>query len=195
MRLLKFFVPLSVLMVSACTHHPPVASAPTPPVPVDTRPVAQPAPVQQRAESVPAPTRASSEAPPRSTTMSDRERTILNEYLAKLEDALFDYDKSTIRSDATSALRDDVNVIRGMLADYPAQKLTIEGHTDERGSDEYNLALGDRRAQAAEEFLSTMGISPTQLTVISYGKQRPTCTEASEGCWQRNRRAHITAAP
>jgi peptidoglycan-associated lipoprotein len=127
--------------------------------------------------------------------MSAAERATLNERLARLSDALFDYDKSTIRSDATTVLRDDVGVIRDILANYPAQKLLIEGHTDERGSDEYNLGLGDRRARSAEEFLETMGIPMNQLTVISYGKERPRCTDATEQCWQQNRRAHITAAP
>ena len=122
-------------------------------------------------------------------------RETLNQRLAKLEDALFDYDKSTIRTDATVALRDDVNVIRGILADYPSQKLLIEGHADERGSQEYNLALGDKRARSVEEFLSQMGIPSAQLTVISYGKERPVCTDETEACWQRNRRAHVTAAP
>ena len=127
--------------------------------------------------------------------MTPAERATLNERLARLEDALFDYDQSTIRTDATAALRDDVTVIRDILANYPSQKLVIEGHTDERGSDEYNMGLGDRRAQAAEGFLSTMGIPQNQLTVISFGKDKPRCTEQTEQCWQQNRRAHITAAP
>jgi peptidoglycan-associated lipoprotein len=112
-----------------------------------------------------------------------------------MEDALFDYDRATIRTDATVVLKDDVNVVRGILANYPAQKLVIQGNADDRGSEEYNLALGDKRAHAAEEFLTSMGIPEVQLTVISYGKERPVCTEETESCWQRNRRAHITAAP
>ena len=131
----------------------------------------------------------------RPTTMPAKDRKTLSDALARLEDALFDYDKSTIRSDASVALRDDVNVIRGILADYPNQKLVIEGHTDERGSAEYNLALGDRRAHAVEEFLSSQGIPGPQLAVVSYGKERPVCTDESESCWQKNRRAHVTAAP
>lgn len=127
--------------------------------------------------------------------MTPQERVTLNERLAHLEDALFDFDKFTIRSDATTALKDDVDVIRGILSNYPAQKLLIEGHADERGSSEYNLALGDKRARAADQFLATMGIPTNQLAVISYGKDRPVCTEQTEACWQKNRRAHITAAP
>ena len=122
-------------------------------------------------------------------------RKNLNERLARLEDALFDYDKATIRDDARGALKDDVDVIRGILADWPAQKLLIEGHADERGSEEYNMALGDRRARAAEDFLASMGISNNQLTIVSFGKDRPVCTDKSEDCWQKNRRAHVTAAP
>jgi peptidoglycan-associated lipoprotein len=127
--------------------------------------------------------------------MTPEERATLNARLARLEDALFDYDKATIRTDATTALRDDVGVIRDILSNYPNQKLLIEGHADERGSEEYNLALGDKRAQAAEEFLVTMGIPNAQLTIVSFGKDRPVCTDKTEDCWQRNRRAHVTAAP
>ena len=122
-------------------------------------------------------------------------RKRLSDELARLEDALFDYDQSSIRTDAGDALRDDVKVIREILADYPSQKLIIEGHADERGSAEYNLALGDRRAHAVQEFLSSMGIPGPQLAVVSYGKERPVCTDESESCWQKNRRAHVTAAP
>jgi peptidoglycan-associated lipoprotein len=132
---------------------------------------------------------------PRSTNMPADVRKSLNDSLARLEDALFDYDKSTIRTDATTALRDDSGVIRDILASYPSQKLVIEGHCDERGSDEYNMALGDRRARAAEEFLTTMGVSGNQLSVVSFGKDRPVCTDNTEACYQKNRRAHLTAAP
>jgi peptidoglycan-associated lipoprotein len=127
--------------------------------------------------------------------MTPEEREALNAKLARLEDALFDYDKATIREDASTRLRADVGVIRDILANYPSQKLLIEGHADERGSEEYNMALGDKRAKAAEEFLASMGIPGAQLTIISFGKDKPVCTEQSEGCWQRNRRAHLTAAP
>ena len=125
--------------------------------------------------------------------ISSEERKVLNDRLAHLEDALFDYDKSTIRADAATVLKDDVGVISGILANYPSEKLRIEGHCDERGSEEYNVALGDKRAQAVAEFFETMGISSAQLTVISYGKDKPVCTDQTEDCWQKNRRAHIVA--
>jgi peptidoglycan-associated lipoprotein len=126
--------------------------------------------------------------------MPDDVRVTLEEHLSRLNDAPFDYDQATLRADARHALDTDAAVIRSILKDYPAQKLIIEGHCDERGSEEYNMALGDRRAAAAKEFLVSMGISPTQLAVITYGKDRPACTGSAEDCWQKNRRAHVTLA-
>ena len=84
--------------------------------------------------------------------MTPQERATLNERLARLEDALFDYDKATIRSGATTVLKDDVSVIRDILANYPSQKLIIEGQADERGSEEYNLAPGDKRLGRPRSF-------------------------------------------
>ena len=126
--------------------------------------------------------------------LPETQRVAINELLARMEDALFDYNEATIRPDASAALRDNVAVVRNILADYPTEKLQVEGHADERGSSEYNLALGNRRARAAQEFLSSMGIPAGQLSVISLGEERPVCTEQVENCWQRNRRAHITVA-
>jgi peptidoglycan-associated lipoprotein len=182
-----------LLCAAACHKTAPVAARPADTTPVATAAPATPAP--PRSSGAPATPSQPVAQNQRSTTMTPAERATLNERLARLEDALFDYDRAAIRSDATAALRDDVGVIRDILANYPSQKLVIEGHCDERGSDEYNLALGDKRARAAEEFLTGMGIPQVQLTVISYGKERPVCTDQSEQCYQRNRRAHVTAAP
>jgi len=192
--LLTGLAAIAILSVAACAHK--VAAVNKPP---DVTPVAatpsQPArtPVTQAKGPVAAPERVLA-TQAKQTTMPPEVKKKLNDYLAKLEDALFDYDQATIRTDASAALRDDVAVIRGILADYPNQKLVIEGHADERGSAEYNLALGDRRAHAVEEFLSSQGIPGPQLAVVSYGKERPVCTLESESCWQKNRRAHVTAA-
>ena len=182
----------TLLMTAACHKAAPVAAS----HPAETTPVApaQQAPMAQRpAQRASTPPAATPER--RSAVMTPEQRADLNEKLARLEDALFDYNKSTIRTDASTALRDDVGVIRDILANFPSQKLLVEGHCDERGSDEYNLALGDKRAHAVEDFLSSLGIPQSQLTVISYGRGRPVCTDATESCWQRNRRAHVTAAP
>ena len=94
---------------------------------------------------------------------------------------------------ALKALQADSAELRDILKDYPSYKLTIEGHCDERGSAEYNMALGDKRAESAKDYLVQVGIPAAQLNVVSYGKQRPVCEEHDEGCWQRNRRAHIVA--
>ncbi|HEY7335486.1 MAG TPA: OmpA family protein [Bryobacteraceae bacterium] len=175
--------------VAVATPPPASSSAPvaSTPAPARTPPARQtPRPAQ--------PKQTIAQTPARRTTPTAAERATLNQSLARLEDALFDFDKSTIRTDASVALKDDVGVIRDILKNYPSQKLLIEGHADERGSQEYNLALGDRRAHAVQEFLTSMGIPDNQLTIVSYGKDRPVCTDETESCWQRNRRAHVTAA-
>jgi peptidoglycan-associated lipoprotein len=186
---------IAILSAAACAHK--VAAVNKPP---DITPVAA-TPSQAPARTPATQAKATPSAAPRPVAVNTKQSTMppavrkkLDEYLAKLEDALFDYDQSTIRSDASVALKDDVAVIRGILADYPSQKLIIEGHADERGSAEYNLALGDRRAHAVLEFLSSQGIPGPQLAAVSYGKERPVCTDESESCWQKNRRAHVTAA-
>jgi len=183
-----------LVSTAACSHKTPVAAThPPDTTPVASRPSSTPA--APRSSGTPSSASRPVAENRRPATMTPQERATLNDRLARLEDAMFDYDKSTIRSDAQVALKDDVTVIRDILANYPTQKLLIEGHCDERGSEEYNMALGDRRAAAAQEFLTTMGIPNNQLTLISYGKDRPVCTDSSEACWQKNRRAHLTAAP
>jgi peptidoglycan-associated lipoprotein len=185
------------MLATGCSKKAPVAATPKAP---DTTPVAS-APAPARAAARPTPTQAPARAPQTvaqaqrpAAQMPAQVRATLNDRLAKMEDAMFDFDKGTIRPDATTALKDDVSVIRDILAAYPSQKLLIEGYADERGSGEYNLALGDRRAQSVKDFLTSMGIPNNQLTLISYGKERPVCTDETESCWQRNRRAHVTAA-
>jgi len=108
------------------------------------------------------------------------------------QDAFFDFDKSDIRPDARTALTTDADLLKRIFAQDPNFIATVEGHCDERGSAEYNLALGDRRATAAKDFLVQLGVPADRLKTISYGKERPQCTEATEECWQRNRRAHLS---
>jgi len=107
------------------------------------------------------------------------------------QDAYFDYDKSDIRDDARQALTRDAEILKRIFAADRSFTVVIEGHCDERGSAEYNLGLGDRRATAAKEFLVQLGVPADRLTTISYGKDRPVCTDANETCYQRNRRAHL----
>lgn len=117
----------------------------------------------------------------------------LSERVSELEDVYFDYDKFDVREDARATLTKDADAIKAIISDFPEAKITLEGHCDERGSAEYNLALGDRRATAAKDFLVQLGIAADKLNTISYGKERPQCTESNESCWQKNRRAHFSA--
>ncbi len=105
-------------------------------------------------------------------------------------DAFFDFDKSDIRPDAHDALAKTAEFLRA----YPQIKVNIEGHCDERGSTEYNLGLGDRRAQATKQFLVSLGVPPDRMNTVSMGKERPFCTESTEECWQQNRRGHFVLA-
>jgi peptidoglycan-associated lipoprotein len=103
-----------------------------------------------------------------------------------VRDIYFDYDKSDIREDAKATL----NEAADFLKQNSSIKISIEGHCDERGSEEYNLGLGDRRAVATKNYLGSLGVSGDRMNTISYGKERPQCHEATEDCYQRNRRAH-----
>ncbi len=109
------------------------------------------------------------------------------------QDAYFDYDKNDIRPDAQQALTTDADLLKRIFAREPNLVVIVEGHCDERGSAEYNLGLGDRRAAAAKEFLVNLGVPADRLKTISYGKERPQCTDATEDCYQKNRRAHLAA--
>jgi len=184
----------TLLSTAACHKAAPVAQKPKDTTPVASAPAQTAARTPQSRPSSSTPTQTTPTRTP-GAVMTPQERATLNEKLARLNDALFDYDKSVIRDDASTVLKADVGVIRDILANYPNQKLLVEGNADERGSEEYNLALGDRRARAAQEFLVQMGIPAAQLSLVSYGKERPICTDKTEDCWQRNRRAHVTAAP
>jgi peptidoglycan-associated lipoprotein len=110
-----------------------------------------------------------------------------------VQDILFDYDSNNLRDDSRAILQADAEALKRIFADFPTTTIYVEGHCDERGSAEYNLGLGDRRASAAREFLAQQGVPIDRLKTISFGKERPTCTEASEACFQRNRRAHFAA--
>lgn len=107
--------------------------------------------------------------------------------VAKLSDVYFDFDQYAIRGEARSVL--DANA--DFLKSQPTGDILIEGHCDERGTGAYNLVLGERRAQAAKQYLQELGVAPSHIQITSYGKERPFCGEHSEACWQSNRRAHF----
>jgi peptidoglycan-associated lipoprotein len=119
---------------------------------------------------------------------------MFNREIASAGDALFDYDKSDIRDDARQILTRDADALKRIFAADPTFNVMLEGHCDERGSAEYNLGLGDRRATSLRDFYVQQGLPANRIRTISYGKEKPICTDASEACYQRNRRDHMAPA-
>ena len=126
-------------------------------------------------------------APP-AVSVPTNSRSAEELFKANVQDIFFDYDTYDIRSDAQATLAKDASY----LTSNPNIKIVIGGYCDERGSDEYNLALGQNRADAAKNALVTAGVAASRIRVVSYGKEKPFCTESNEQCWQLNRRAGFT---
>ena len=105
----------------------------------------------------------------------------------ELQDVFFDYDRYFIRDDARETLRANAEI----LLKNKDLRVVLEGHCDERGTVEYNIALGEKRALAVKKYLTDLGVDPDRLDIISYGKERPFCFEHNEQCWQENRRVHF----
>ena len=170
-RILPALLTLGVVGVLASCKHAPPRSVP------EAREAATPAP---------SPT-------VRPTPVASAGEDVLSEDLATLnrrgylKDAYFDYDRSSLRDDARGSLAADAE----WLKKYPSTRVLVEGHCDERGTSEYNLALGDRRANAAREYLASLGVDGSRIKTVSYGKERPFCAQPTEACWQENRRAHF----
>src|SRR5688572_21386458 len=168
------------LGAAACGKNQQVAVTPPPPVP-PTTPAAPPAPPPPPA---PAPA-----AAPRALTEDELYAQKTADQLNKekpLSDVFFELDSSTIRDDARGALTANAT----WLKRWPA-RINIEGHCDERGTAEYNLALGERRANAVKAYLVELGVPADRIAVVSKGKESPFCTESNESCWQQNRRGHF----
>ena len=183
---------LCILATACAKKKVAVNTPPPPPAPAAVEPAPAPAPAAR-----PAPTRqpesqpVSQPAPSRYPDAATRAR--IDELIGRIQDAYFDYDKHTLRADAVQTLNSDARELAQIMQQYPDYKLTIEGYCDERGSDEYNLALGDARAKAAKDYLVSVGVGANQLDTVSFGKERQVCTEHDEACWQKNRRIHIVA--
>jgi peptidoglycan-associated lipoprotein len=109
-------------------------------------------------------------------------------FAKNVKDVFFDFNKATVRPDEVPVTDNDAK----FLAQHPDIKITVEGHCDDRGSEEYNLALGDSRANSMKQSLEQQGVSADRIQTISYGKEKPFCTAEDEQCWQANRRDHIS---
>ena len=161
----------SILFVS-CAKKPPATAAQ---VRENPAPVVSPAPARS----------ASAPATAREDVMSEDLAT-LNRH-GYLKDVYFDFNEATLRDDARTTLAADAR----WLEHYPSMRILIEGHCDDRGTEAYNLALGDRRANAAREYLASLGVDGARVRTVSYGKERPFCEQDNENCWQENRRGHV----
>jgi peptidoglycan-associated lipoprotein len=161
----------------------------------DKKPEAQPAVANAPAET----SKSAGAAPSSSTSSSSLEAAQRGESTATpasspLKDVYFDFDSYDLRADA----RDTLKANGEWLRSNPSAQVQIEGHCDERGTTEYNLALGSKRAQSVKDYLVTLGATADRLSTISYGEELPVCTEHNEACWQKNRRARLviqTAKP
>ena len=132
--------------------------------------------------------------------MQEPERDVLSEDIAEanrqardrgwIRDAFFDYDASTLSAEAQEALTQSAAWLRS----HPEFRIRIEGHCDERGTEQYNLALGERRAESAAAFLAASGVDRTRIETVSYGEERPFETGSTEEAWAQNRRAHLVLA-
>ena len=172
------------LAVSGCHKNvPQVAAAPPPPPPP---PPAAPPPPPPPPPPRPAP------PPPVPAALTEEEvfqRKTLDQLNAErpLADVFFDYDMSEIRADGRGPLQSNAD----WMKKWTGTQIMLEGHADARGSSEYNLALGSRRANSVKDYLVSLGVPATRVTVVSKGKEAPFCTEENEACWQQNRRGHF----
>jgi peptidoglycan-associated lipoprotein len=124
------------------------------------------------------------QAPPPPPTPSVTDEDLFSQ---NVKDVYFDYDKSDLRSDQQASVQADAQ----FFSQHANMNFTIEGHCDERGSTDYNLALGDKRASAVKDALTSAGVSASRIKTISYGKEKPVCTDANEACYQKNRHDHM----
>jgi peptidoglycan-associated lipoprotein len=185
-RLVSTIALASVLSIATAACHKKVpAAAPAPPPPPPPTAPASPPPPPPPPSPPPAPVPAPRPLSEDEIFARKSVGQLNDEHL--LDDVFFDLDKSDVREDAKPALQKDAD----WLKRWASTQVTLEGHCDSRGSAEYNLGLGSRRASAVRDYLVSLGVPTNRVTVISKGKEQPFCNEASESCWQQNRRGHF----
>jgi peptidoglycan-associated lipoprotein len=174
-----------LLFVSGCRRRPPEQPPAPPPPPAATPPPA----VQQKPPPPPPPP---AQPPPVQRELTEEERFArmtlaeLNDS-RPLEDVYFEYDKSDLSDRARASLQKNAE----WLKRWSSTRITIEGHADSRGTNEYNLALGERRANTARDYLVTLGVPAARISTVSKGEEEPACREEAESCWLQNRRGHF----
>jgi peptidoglycan-associated lipoprotein len=188
MKPILWTVAVALLIAPACKKKTPIAVVPPPQsTPAPSQPIAEP---ERPVAAAPTPVAAEPRHEPVLAVTPVVPKSIAERLASEVVDAYFDFDKSFIREDAKLALIKNADALKRILADFETT-IIIQGHCDERGSAEYNIGLGDRRGSASKEFLTQLGVDAQRLMVVSYGKERPQCTESNEDCWQRNRRVHF----
>jgi peptidoglycan-associated lipoprotein len=177
-------VPMLLTVLYGCPKKKPV----TPPqdLDVETQPVTPTTPPAQDVVDTP--------PPPVEDTVEDplmsADLQVVNDELRRRgfsPDIYFNLDDSTLSDESRERLARNAELLRAQ----PQFMLTVEGHADERGTNEYNLALGERRANAVRDYLSSLGVDGGRMRTLSYGEERPVCTTSDEGCWSQNRRGHL----
>jgi peptidoglycan-associated lipoprotein len=187
--LLSLILMLSLAVLIGCPKKAEVSSAPeTPPQKAEPAPAPAEDAAKKAAEQKAAEEAAAAAAAKRAEEEKAKEAAA--KAVAGLQPVYFDFDRSFIRDDAKPVMKANAEYLKA----NPKIKIRIEGNCDERGTIEYNQALGQRRAQAAKKYLTDLGISASRISLISYGKEKPICTESNEDCWQRNRRDDLIAA-
>ncbi|MES1245831.1 MAG: peptidoglycan-associated lipoprotein Pal [Acidobacteriota bacterium] len=177
-------VPVLLTVLYGCPKKKPA----TPPadLPIETQPVTPPPPPQQDVPETPAPVVEDAVEDP----LMSADMQVVNDELRRRgfsPDVYFNLDDSALSDESREKLARNAELLRAQ----PQFQLTIEGHADERGTNEYNLALGERRANAVRDYLSSLGVDGGRLRTLSYGEERPVCTESEESCWSQNRRGHL----
>lgn len=180
----RLVVPVLVasLVFAACRRDPPPPPEPTGPTAEELEQARQDSIAEAREQA-----RLDSIAQAEAAAQAERERAVESARQILQERVFFDYDESALTAEARETLRRKVEILRAS----PAVQIRIEGHADERGSTEYNIALGTRRAESVREFLVGFGLDPNRFSVVSYGEERPLVSASNEQAWAQNRRAEF----
>lgn len=182
------------LAVAGCAKRPATSQAAAPPPTGEVRPRMETTPPVARTtpRSTPVtPSRPSMTPSPPAAMHPARPAQAEFTEVADLKDVYFDFDKYDIKPTETEALDTSAK----WLQQHGGHLVLIEGHADERGTNEYNLTLGERRAKAAMDYLVSRGVRAARITITSFGEERPACTQRNDGCWAKNRRAHFLVKP